>query len=190
MVDLAQAAVFAALIAVLGLTPAISIAGPVPITLQSLGVMLAGAVLGPKKGTLAVTIFMVLALAGLPILSGGRTGWVSLNSPTGGYFIGFLPGALIVGLLTAWMMPRYHVALGIVINFIGGAIVIYVFGIGYQMIRTDAGLWALVTANAPFLWGDTAKAVVAALVAAPVHRGRPGLITPLRRSNPVRSTSA
>ncbi|ALG86657.1 biotin transporter BioY [Gordonia phthalatica] len=182
MVDLAQAAVFAALIAVLGLTPAIGIAGPVPITLQTLGVMLAGAVLGPKKGTLAVAIFMILAIAGLPILSGGRTGWVSLNSPTGGYFIGFLPGVLLIGLLTAWMMPRYNIVLGIIINLVGGAIVIYVFGIALQMIRTDAGLWALITANAPFLWGDTAKAVIAALVAGPVHRGRPGLIAPLLRS--------
>ncbi|MGB3302911.1 biotin transporter BioY [Gordonia sp. (in: high G+C Gram-positive bacteria)] len=179
-VDLAQAAVFAALIAVLGLAPAINLSAGVPITLQTLGVMLAGAVLGPKKGTLAVAIFMVLAIAGLPILAGGRTGWVALNSPTGGYFLGFLPGALVVGLLTAYMMPRYNIILGIIINFIGGAIVIYIFGITYQMIRTDLGLWKLITLNAPFLIGDTIKAVIAALVAAPVHRGRPGLITPLR----------
>ncbi|MBM7366756.1 biotin transport system substrate-specific component [Gordonia hydrophobica] len=183
MVDLAQAAVFAALIAVLGLPGTINLSAGVPITLQSLAVMLAGAVLGPKKGTLAVGIFMVLAIAGLPILAGGRTGWVSLNSPTGGYFIGFLPGVLLIGLLTAWMMPRYNIILGIIINLIGGALVVYIFGIAYQMIRTDLGLWFLIKANAPFLIGDTIKAVVAALVAAPVHRGRPGLITPLRSTS-------
>lgn len=182
--DLAQAAVFAALIAALGLAPAINLSAGVPITLQSLGVMMAGAVLGPKKGTLAVVIFMALALANLPILAGGRTGWVSLTSPTGGYFLGFLPGVIIIGLLTAWMMPRYNVIAGIVINFIGGAIIVYIVGIGYQMVRTDFGLWTLIAGNGPFLIGDTIKAVIAALVAAPVHRGRPGLITPWHKRTP------
>jgi len=177
--DLTQAAVFAALIAVLGLPGQINLAAGVPITLQTLGVMLAGAVLGPKKGSLAVVIFMALAM-GLPLLAGGRTGWTALSSPTGGYFLGFLPGVIVIGLLTAWMMPRYNIIVGIVINFVGGALIIYICGISYQMLRTDIGLWTLITGNAPFLIGDTIKAVIAALVAAPVHRGRPGLITPLR----------
>ena len=90
--DLTQAAVFAALIAVLGLPGQINLAAGVPITLQTLGVMLAGAVLGPKKGSLAVVIFMALAM-GLPLLAGGRTGWTALSSPTGGYFFALAAGA-------------------------------------------------------------------------------------------------
>ncbi|EGD56508.1 biotin transporter BioY [Gordonia neofelifaecis] len=178
--DLAQAAVFAALIAVLGLPGQINLAAGVPITLQTLGVMLAGAVLGPKKGTLAVLIFMVLAIAGLPILAGGRTGMVALNSPTAGYFVGFLPAVIVIGLLTALMMPKYNIILGIVINLLGGVLIIYTCGVIGLLLRTDMSLTAAITTNGPFVAGDVIKAVVAALVAAPVHRGRPGLIAPLR----------
>nr|WP_221247247.1 biotin transporter BioY [Gordonia humi] len=183
MSDLAQAAVFAALIAVLGLPGQINLSAGVPITLQTLGVMLAGAILGPKKGTLAVVIFMVLAIAGLPILAGGRTGLVSLSAPTAGFFIGFLPAVIVIGLLTALMMPRYNIVLGIVINLVGGMLVIYLCGTIGLMIRADMSFGEALGTNGLFVWGDIIKAVVAALVAAPVHRGRPGLITPLRRKH-------
>ncbi len=179
--DLTQAAVFAALIAALGLPGTINVgASGVPITFQTLGVMLAGAILGPKKGTLAVVIFMALAIAGLPILSGGRTGLTALASPTAGFFIGFLPGVIVIGVLTALMMPRYRVLPGIGINLIGGLLVVYVCGTIGLLLRTDLTLWAAISANGWFILGDTVKAIIAALVAAQVHRGWPGLITPLR----------
>jgi biotin transport system substrate-specific component len=181
--DITQAAVFAALIAALGLPGTINIGtSGVPITFQTLGVMLAGAVLGPKKGTLAVVIFMALAIAGLPILSGGRSGLTALASPTAGYFVGFLPAVIVIGLLTALMMPRYRFWWGIIINLLGGTVVLYAFGVAGLLIRTDLTLWAAITTNGTFLIGDLIKAVVAALVASQVHRGWPGLITPLRRS--------
>ena len=73
--DLAQIAIFAALIAALGLPGTITV-GPtgVPITLQTLGVMLAGGILGARKGFLSVLVFLVLTSAGLPLLAGGRGG--------------------------------------------------------------------------------------------------------------------
>ena len=71
--DLAQIAIFAALIAALGLPGPLNI-GPVPITMQTLGVMFAGAILGPRKGTLAVLLFLVLTAVGLPLLAGARGG--------------------------------------------------------------------------------------------------------------------
>ena len=180
LADLTQAAVFAALIAVLGLPGQINLSAGVPVTLQSLGVMLAGAVLGPKKGTLAVVIFMVLAIAGLPILSGGRTGLVSLSAPTAGFFVGFLPAVIVIGVLTAMMMPKYNIVLGIVINLIGGMAVLYACGTIGLMIKADMTVGAALATNSSFVIGDLIKAVLAALIAAPVHRGRPGLITPLR----------
>lgn len=189
--DITQAAVFAALIAALGLPGTITVGtAGVPITFQTLGVMLAGAILGPKKGTLSVVIFMVLAIAGLPILSGGRNGLTALSSPTAGFFVGFLPGVIVIGVLTALMMwtrtrsqtvPRYRVLPGIVINIIGGILVVYICGTIGLMIRADMTLWAAIAANGWFILGDTIKAVVTALVAAQVHRGWPGLIGPLRR---------
>lgn len=180
--DLAQAAVFAALIAALGLPGTITI-GPsgVPITLQTLGVMLAGSILGPRKGVLAVGLFAVLAIAGLPILAGGRTGLVSLSSPTGGFFIGWFPAVVLIGVLTAVMMPRYRVWWGIVINIVGGMVVIYAFGTVGLMLRTDLSWWAALSANGIYVPGDIAKAVVTGFVAAQVHRARPGLIAPWRR---------
>lgn len=180
--DLTQAAVFAALIAALGLPGTMTLgASGVPITLQSMGVMLAGAILGPRKGTLAVLIFSALALANLPILAGGRTGLVSLQSPTGGYFVGWLPTVLVIGLLTAWMMPRYNVILGFAATVVGGVVVLYAFGTVGLVLR-GTGWWPALASNGPFLIGDFIKAAITAAVAAQVHRGRPGLITPLRPS--------
>lgn len=187
--DLTQAAVFAALIAALGLPGTINIGtSGVPITFQSLGVILAGAVLGPRKGTLAVVIFMVLAIAGLPILSGGRNGLTALSSPTAGYFIGFLPAVIVIGVLTAIMVStggttgsgKYRVLWGIGINALGGIVVLYACGVLGLLVRTDLTLWAAIATNGSFIPGDIAKCIIAALVAAQVHRGRPGLIEPLR----------
>lgn len=179
--DLTQAAVFAALIAALGLPGTMTI-GPsgVPITLQTLGVMLAGAILGPRKGALAVTLFAILAIAGLPIMAGARTGLVSLASPTAGFFVGWLPAVIVIGTLTATMMPRYRVIWGSVINVVGGMVVIYAFGTVGLMIRTDLSWWAALSTNGIYVPGDVAKAVVTAFVAAQVHRARPGLIAPWR----------
>ncbi|BCI56054.1 hypothetical protein NIIDNTM18_53320 [Mycolicibacterium litorale] len=175
--DLTQAAVFAALIAALGLPGTITV-GPsgVPITVQTLGVMLAGSILGPRKGALAVALFALLAIAGLPILAGGRTGLVSLASPTAGFFVGWLPAAVVIGGLTALMMPRYRVLWGIAINVVGGMAVIYAFGTVGLMIRTDLSWWAALSTNGVYVAGDLAKAVLTAFVAAQVHRARPGLI--------------
>lgn len=180
--DVAQAAVFAALIAALGLPGTITIgASGVPITLQTLGVMLAGSILGARKGALAVALFAVLAIAGLPILAGARTGLVSLASPTAGFFVGWLPAVIVIGCLTALMIPKYRVFWGIVINIVGGMGVIYAFGTAGLMIRTDMSWWAALSTNGIYIPGDVAKAVVAAVVAAQVHRARPELITPWRR---------
>lgn len=179
--DLTQAAVFAGLLAALGLPGTLSL-GPtgVPITLQTLGVMLAGSILGPRKGALAVALFTILAVAGLPILAGGRTGLVALSSPTAGFFVGWLPAVIVIGLLTALMMPRYRVLWGIAINVVGGMAVIYLFGTAGLMLRTDLSWWAALSANGIYLPGDVAKAVLCSFVAAQVHRARPGLIAPVR----------
>lgn len=179
--DVTQAAVFAALIAVLGLPGTITIGSSgVPITLQTMGVMLAGAILGPRKGTLAVVIFMVLAIVGLPILAGGRNGLTALSSPTAGFFIGFLPSVFLIGLATATMMPRYRFIWGFLINVIGGMGVIYLCGTLGLMIRGDMTFGAALATNGPFVIGDVVKAAVTALVAVQVHRGYPGLIEPIR----------
>ncbi|MBV6761343.1 biotin transporter BioY [Rhodococcus sp. ACS1] len=175
--DMAQIAVFAALIAALGLPGAITVGfSGVPITLQTLGVILAGAVLGARKGTAAVAVFLALTLIGLPLLSGGRTGLTALAGPSAGYLIGWLPATLVIGLLTARILPKYPIALGLLINALGGIVIIYLFGTIGLLLRTDLGVGAAITTNFAFIPGDALKVVVATVVAKSVHRAYPGLI--------------
>ncbi|MDI9896602.1 MULTISPECIES: biotin transporter BioY [Nocardiaceae] len=175
--DMAQIAVFAALIAALGLPGSITVGfSGVPITLQTLGIILSGAILGARKGTAAVLVFLALTMIGLPLLAGGRTGLSAMAGPTVGYLIGWIPAALLIGWLTARILPKYSIALGLAINAVGGIVVVYVFGIIGLILRTDVGVWAAITSNGPFLPGDIAKVVVATVVAKSVHRAYPGLI--------------
>lgn len=175
--DMAQIAVFAALIAALGLPGSITVGfSGVPITLQTLGIILSGAILGARKGTAAVLVFLALTMIGLPLLAGGRTGLSAMAGPTVGYLIGWIPAALLIGWLTARILPKYSIALGLAINAVGGIVVVYVFGIIGLILRTDVGVLAAITSNGPFLPGDIAKVVVATVVAKSVHRAYPGLI--------------
>jgi biotin transport system substrate-specific component len=184
--DLAQVAVFAALIIALGMPGAIPVGVGVPITLQTLGVMLAGALLGARKAGLSVVTVWAVGLA-LPVLAGGRTTLVSLAGPTAGFLIGWLPAAIVVGLLGAGFARkdgRYTAVRGIAAAVIGGIVVQYIFGIGGMMLRADLGLWAAVAANAAYLPGDAAKAVVTGIVAAQVHRAYPALSARARAPRP------
>ncbi|WP_194814138.1 biotin transporter BioY [Nocardia sp. XZ_19_385] len=175
--DLAQIAVFAALIAALGLPGAITVGfSGVPITVQTLGVILAGAVLGARKGTAAVLVFIALTLIGLPLLSGGRTGLTALASPTAGYLLGWIPATLVIGLLTYRILPKYPLVLGLLINAFGGLVVIYLCGAIGLLVRTDLDLAHAISTNFAFIPGDLAKVVVATVVAKGVHRAYPGLI--------------
>ncbi|MET8800043.1 biotin transporter BioY [Nocardia sp. NPDC004568] len=175
--DMAQIAVFAALIAALGLPGAITVGiSGVPITVQTLGVILAGAVLGPRKGTAAVAVFIALTVIGLPLLSGGRTGLTALAGPSAGYLVGWIPATLFIGLLTARIVPKYPVLPALLINAAGGIVVIYFFGTLGLLLRTDITLWPAITSNGVYLPGDLLKVVVATMVAKGVHRAYPGLI--------------
>ncbi|MEU2038616.1 biotin transporter BioY [Nocardia niwae] len=175
--DMAQIAVFAALIAALGLPGAITVGfSGVPITVQTLGVILAGAVLGARKGTAAVLVFLALTMIGLPLLSGGRTGLTALAGPSAGYLLGWIPAALFIGLCTARILPKYPIALGLLINTVGGLVIIYLFGTVGLLLRTDLGLGAAVSTNWAFIPGDLLKVVVASVVAKGVHRAYPGLV--------------
>lgn len=174
---LARIAVFAALIAALGLPGTLTPFGnAVPITAQTLGVMLAGALLGAWRGAAACVVFLILVAAGLPLLAGGRGGLGVFTGPSAGYLIGWPIGAFVIGLLTARMLPNYRLWLGIVINIVGGILVIYAIGVPVQAARVGSGLLAVVQSSVQFLPGDLVKVVVAAIVARQVHRAYPGLV--------------
>jgi len=180
--DLAQIAIFAALIAALGLPGGVSIAGmAVPITFQTLGVMLAGAILGARKGFLAVLLFDALAAAGLPLLSGGRGGIVWFTtSPAAGYPYGWLLGAAVIGALTARLLPRYPFWPALAATVLGGVVAVYLVGAPVTAINLGLPLWTAFAGCLAFLPGDIVKVVITVLVARQVHRAYPGLI-PARR---------
>lgn len=176
-------ALFAALIAVLGLVPQITLAVGVPITAQSLGIMLCGTVLGARRGALAVGLFLVLVAAGLPLLSGGRGGLGVFAGPSAGFLAGFPVAAFVCGLI----VERWRMAIGpaaLVGAVTGGIAVLYAFGIPVMAARLTeaqiAGMPLNQTLSLPlalaalYLPGDLIKAVLAALITRGVARARPG----------------
>lgn len=168
--ELARVAVFAALIIVLG-TVTVPLPGGVPITAQTLGVMLAGAVLGARRGPLAVLLVLVLAAVGLPVLAGGRGGIGVFVGPTAGYLLGWVVGALAIGLIVhRGRITALRVALGAVV---GGILVVYLFGIPVQAAVLGIDLGAAALSSLAFLPGDLLKAGVATALTLALHRAYP-----------------
>ncbi len=172
--DAARIASFAALICVLALTPAISLGSALaPLTLQTLGVMLAGALLGWWRGALAVVTYLLLALAGLPVLAGGVGGVEPFVGPTAGYLYGFVLGAAVTGLLVDRIRGRVTAPKVFGAAVVGGMGVIYAVGIPVSALVAGIPLWTAVTGSWVFLPGDVVKAVLTALVTAAVVRAYP-----------------
>jgi biotin transport system substrate-specific component len=171
--NVVQIALFTALIAALGLIPQLTLAFGVPITAQSLGVMLCGTVLGAKRGAYAALLFVGLVAIGLPLLAGGRGGLGLFTSPTAGFLIGFPFAAFFTGYAMEKLnrMPvGWAAGLAAVI---GGVVVLYAFGIaGMSLVleRSVIEAAALVTA---FIPGDLIKAALAGVITAALYRARP-----------------
>ncbi|RBY94676.1 biotin transporter BioY [Blastococcus sp. TBT05-19] len=181
--DLAYVALFAAIVAVLGLLPPVPVPGlPVPITAQTLGVMLAGSVLGAKRGGLALLVFLALVAAGAPLLAGGRGGLSVFVGPTAGYLYSWPIAAFVIGLLTQLFWKRFNLAWALIANMIGGIVVIYAIGIPFTSIYGDVPLWASFTGSLTFIPGDLVKAVAASVVAVAVRRTYPVIELPGRRA--------
>lgn len=181
--DLTRIAVFAAIIAVLGLPAPISVlGGAVPITAQTLGVMLAGAILGPWRGAAAVSTFLVLVAVGLPLLAGGHGGIGVFVGPTAGYLFGWIVGAFVTGAIvrsglhategkSATRHPTWwRTALGCVI---GGILVVYAFGVPVSAFVTGLPLPQMALGSLLFVPGDLIKAAVATIVTLALWRAYP-----------------
>lgn len=175
--DLALIAVFAALIAVLSLVPAIPVGVGVPITLQTLGVALAGLTLGPVRGFLSVLLYLVVGFAGLPVFAGGNAGLGVLAKPSAGYLLSFPLAALIAGGL-AVLLARHGVkywklfVAGIVASFV----VVHPLGIAGMMMNLHLPLRKAVFADMVYWPGDVAKNLIAAGFALTVRKAFPRLV--------------
>ena len=185
--DLALVATFAGVISALGLVPAVyPFGGAVPITAQSLGIMLCGSILGARRGAGAVLLFLALVALGLPLLAGGRGGLGVFAGPSVGYLVGYPVAAWVIGWLTERGGAPYRLAWGLPANLLGGIIVLYAIGVPGTAWRTDLSLGAAAAGSGLFVVGDVVKAVLATVVARGVHQAYPGLLQP--RHEPERST--
>ncbi|MEV8240678.1 biotin transporter BioY [Microbacterium testaceum] len=171
--DLARVAIFAALIVVLGLPGSFPVFGGVPITAQTLGVMLAGAVLGPWLGALSVTVVLALTSAGLPLLAGGRGGIGVFLGPSAGYALGWILGAIVVGLLVHAGGRRPVVWRTALAMIAGGVVAIYAIGIPVQSAVTRLPLGETALTSLVFVPGDLLKAALATAVVAALVRAYP-----------------
>jgi biotin transport system substrate-specific component len=171
-------ALLAAVIAALGMLPSIvlPIAMGVPITAQTLGVMLAGIILGPRHGSLAVLLFLFVVLLGAPLLSGGRGGLGVLFGPSVGFLLGWAPAAFVSGLVMARLKTLPLFAAALVAAITGGVVVEYACGILGLMAMARMSLPQALAAIAVFVPGDLLKALAAAFVAEASHRSYPAAI--------------
>ncbi len=168
--DMALTGVMAALLCIAG--PLSVPVGPVPLSLASFAVYLAGAVLGWKRGTAAVALYLLIGIAGVPVFSGFTGGFQKLAGITGGYLIGYLFCALITGLgVDNSRFPKARPVLPGALLMAAGTVVLYAFGTAWFVFQSGKSLGAaLGLCVLPFLPGDTAKIIAASLVASPVRK--------------------
>lgn len=137
---------------------------PVPLTLQTLAVLLVGAALGSRRGALSLLSYLAAAALGLPVLSGGAGGLARLLGPTGGYLLGFVLAAGLVG----WLVQRFgsdRSVGGTALAMLAGNVLIYLPGLAWLAHVTGLHGQSLLAAGlVPFLLGDALKLGLAALL--------------------------
>jgi biotin transport system substrate-specific component len=137
---------------------------PLPMTLQTLFTGLAGVLLGGYTGALSQIIYVLLGIIGLPVFAGGKAGFGTLLGPTGGYLIGFIVGAYVIGKIVE---ARREAGLAwIVMALVAGNLVIYTLGtIQLSLVTHFSWLKSLMVGVVPFLVGDLLKLMAAAWLA-------------------------
>ena len=165
--NMAFAALFAAIIC--AASPFTIPIGPVPLSLATLAIYLAAATLDWRFGTLSVLVYVLIGLVGVPVFSNFSGGIQKLVGPTGGFIVGYIVCALIVGLIVGrletikWIYPAAMVL---------GTAVLYAIGTAWFVILMKVTLQkALVLCVVPFLIGDAAKIILASVLA-PILRKR------------------
>lgn len=156
---------------------------PVPLTGQTFAVLLVGTALGPLRGALSLSLYLVIGLVGAPIFAEGKSGSLFALT-TGGYIIGFIAAAVVVGWLARRAWDRK--VIGTFLAFLAGTATIYLFGLpwlAFSLANLGPVVWhdalgyetlAGATFGAgmfPFLLGDVVKAILAAAVLPLAWRG-------------------
>lgn len=173
--DIVLIALFAAFTAALGLFPSIYVGLPAPITAQSMGPMLAGAVLGARRGALAMLLLWLLVAVGLPLLAGGRGGFGVVIGPTGGFFAGWIAAAFIVGRLVRGAGKPFNLWRAALAIGFGGIVVIYVPGIIWLAFIAHIAPMKAALSVLAFIPGDLIKVALTCLLAREAARLFPEL---------------
>lgn len=173
LTDYIYTAFFSALTAILGFISIPLPFSPVPVSGQSLGVMLAGSVLKTKQAVLSVLIFVLLGAVGLPVFSGFVGGMSILIGPRGGYYVGFLVGAAAIALLKGKSNNIYRLFFA---NLVGGIFCVYLFGVAWLDFVTGMGIKGAFVAGAlPFLPGDACKVFIATIIGSALNKRLPNI---------------
>src|SRR4051794_37107618 len=192
--DLGLIAVFAALVAGAALVPGLALNGfGVPITFQTLAVMLTGLVLGPARGFAAVGLYTLLGLAGLPIFSQGRSGLGILAGPSAGYIIAFPIVAGVVGWLATVVIRRTTKARALWFFLAATAtsiVFVHSLGIAGIALNSKATLEQAFLSDLVFYPGDIIKNVLAAAIAVALHRAFTDVLVRRVRRRGLTSASA
>ena len=137
---------------------------PVPITLQTLFTGLAGVLLGAYTGALSQIVYVLLGIIGLPVFAGGKAGIGTLLGPSGGYIIGFIVAAFVIGKITE--VKRAAGMAWIVMALIAGTLVIYLLGtLQLALVAHFSLIKAVLVGVVPFIAGDLLKIVTSAWLA-------------------------
>ena len=172
---LTHVALFAAMIAALGLIPRFEVFPGLGITAQSMGVMLCGTILGARLGGMAAGLFVLVLLLGLPIWAGGQGGVGLLATGKVGFILGFPFAAFAAG----WVMSRLKGSVGITAfaaSVLGGMIVLYAFGIPGMAWGLGKSLGEAAVICLSFIPGDLVKAALAAGITSAVAKARPAAL--------------
>jgi biotin transport system substrate-specific component len=136
---------------------------PVPISLQTLFCGLAGVILGSYTGALSQVVYVLLGIIGLPVFTGGKAGLGILLGPTGGYLIGFIIAAFVIGKIVEIRREAGVVWIGMAL--LVGELIIYTFGVLQLSIVADLSITKSIFAGAlPFIPGDLLKLAAAIII--------------------------
>ncbi len=153
-------ALLAAIICVL--SPIAINIGPIPLSFGTLAIYIASSLIDMKHGVAAVVVFVALGAVGVPVFTNWTGGFGRIAGPTGGYIIGYISMAFIIGLIVDRLNKHiwaYPVAMTV------GTAVLYLFGTAWFMIQSGADLAsALLACVVPFLIGDALKIVASTLL--------------------------
>lgn len=158
---------------------------PVPVTGQTLGVLLVGAALGARRATAAMVTYLAAGLAGLPVFAGAGAGIASLAMPSFGFVVGFIPTTAFIGWLAQRHWDRRPVLA--LAGFAGASLIPFLVGVPYLgMILAGIGMphdigTLLSLGVSPFVIGGVVKAVLAAGLMPLAHRAARALLTPQER---------